>query len=77
MAYPHEGIWKHMEQEPTDELLGGYGHLFALVAIAAVFVAEGNRAIFDFHDSMVGDGNTMSVAAKVVQHLLGAVERRF
>ena len=65
-----------MEQEPADELLGGYGHLFALVAVAAVPVPEGDQTAPDFDYAMIGDSNTMSVAAKVVQQLLGAVERR-
>jgi hypothetical protein len=65
-----------MEQEPADELLGGYGHLFALVAISTISIPEADQAIFDFYDAMIGDGNTMSVAAKVVKHLLGTVERR-
>ena len=65
-----------MEQEPADELPGGYGHLFALVAISTISIPETDQAIFDFHDAMIGDGDTMSVAAKVVQHLPGTVERR-
>ena len=77
MPDAHEGIREHVKKEPADELLGVYGYLFTLVAISTISIPEADQAIFNFHYSMVGDGDTMSVAAKIVQHLLGTVERRF
>lgn len=66
-----------MKKEPADELIGIYRQLLALVVISTISIQEGEQAIFDFHYSMVGDGYTMSVAAKIIKHLLGTVERRF
>ena len=69
-------IGKHMEQEPADKLLSTYSHLLARITIATVSVPEGDQAILDFHDAVVGNGNTMGVSAEIVQYLLRAVERR-
>ena len=76
MPNTHEGIGKHMEQKPADELLSFYRQLLALISISTISIPESDQNVFDFYYSMVGDGNTMSVAAKVVQRLLGTVERR-
>ena len=66
MTDAHVGIRKHVQQKPADKFLGIYCHVFALVAVSAVSVPEGDKAIFDFCDTMIGDSDTMCVAAKVV-----------
>ena len=76
MPDAHEGIREHVKKEPADELISVYRQLLALVAISTISIPKGDQIIFGFHYSMVGDGDTMSVAAKVVQHLLGIAERR-
>jgi hypothetical protein len=77
MPDAYEGIREHVKKEPTDEPDSIYRQLLALVVISTISISEGDQAIFDFHYSMVGDGYTVSVAAKIVQHLLGVIERRF
>jgi hypothetical protein len=37
--------------------------------------AEGDAIVFEGHETMVGDGDAMSVAGQVVENLLGAAER--
>lgn len=45
-----------MQQKPADKLIGRYSNLLTLVVESTVSVLEGNQTIFDFHDTMVGNG---------------------
>jgi hypothetical protein len=66
-----EAVGKHVEQEPTDELVGRQGHGFLFAVVAIVFVTELHVAIFDIEQAIVGDGHAVSVATHVVEYLLG------
>ena len=75
MPNAYKGIREHVKKEPADELIRIYRQLLALVAISTISIQEGEQAIFDFHYSMVGDSYTMSVAAKIIKHLIEIIER--
>src|SRR3990172_4023177 len=47
---------QHVEQEASDELVGGQCHRFLLMAIARVLPAEAHVAVVDVEQAMVGDG---------------------
>jgi hypothetical protein len=59
-----------MKQEPADELLGGEGHRAKTVPISVVFPAEADLAVVDREQAIVGYGDSMCVAADLVQDLL-------
>lgn len=71
-----ESAGQFMEQETTDELVGLQGHEFLLVAIPVVTPPEGHMAVLEPDQTMIGDRDTVRVAAEVVQHLGRAAERR-
>ena len=66
-----------MEQETADKLLGTYNHLLTLVTISTVSILKCDKATFDFHNTMVGNGNTMCITAKVVEYFLRSIKRCF
>jgi hypothetical protein len=73
----HEAWGKHVEQEAAQELLDRKGHQTLLIAVSGVSPAEGDLATLQGDQAMVGDGNTMRVAAQVTENVLGATEGRF
>ena len=54
--------------------MGGDGHDLLLAAVGIVSPAEGNAIVFEGHETMVGDGDAMSVAGQVVENVFGAAE---
>ena len=45
--------------------------------VGGVAPAEGDLAVRQCNQAMVGDGDAVSVAAKILQHVLGSAERWF
>ena len=72
-----ESTGENVEEESPDELLGEEGHDFLLIVVAIVPPLELDPPVFDIHDPMIGNGDSMRVAADVVHHLLGSGEGRF
>jgi hypothetical protein len=69
MADLHEAGGQHVQQESADELLSIEVHLLLEVVVAAVAITEGDTAIVEGQDAMVGDGDAVGVAAEVVEYL--------
>jgi len=65
-----------MQEESAQELIQGYGHQFLLIVVRRVPPAKGDLAVGQRDQSMVGDGDTVSVAAEILEHILGAPEGR-
>ena len=65
---------QHVLKESPDEFLGIQGHLADLLG-AVVTITEGDFAISDVGEPVVGDGNSVGVPAEVVEDLLWASER--
>ena len=63
-----------VQQEAADEFLGVEGQRPLPSAVAVVAPAEGDLAAVNRDDAVVGDGDTVGVAAEVVEDLLGATE---
>ena len=66
-----------MEQEAAQELVDREGHQTLLVLVSGVSPAEGDLAIRQGNEAMVGDGDTVRVAAEVVDNMLRSPEGRF
>ena len=69
MADLHEAGGQHVQQESADELVSIEAHLLLEVVVAAVAVAEGDTAIVEGQDAMIGDSDAVGVATEVVEHL--------
>ena len=65
-----------MEEEATDEFLGGKGHRFLLASVSIVLVSEAHLTVFDVQQAVVRDGYAMGIAADIVEHLFGSGEGR-
>ena len=66
---------KHMEQESADELLGIKRHDLLTVMVPVILPAEGNLPALGINQPVVGNGDAMGIASKVIQHLPGSAER--
>jgi hypothetical protein len=67
----NEALGEQMQEEAAQELIQGYGHQFLLIVVRRVPPAKGDLAVGQRDQSMVGDGDTVSVAAEIVEHILG------
>ena len=65
-----------MEEETSDELVGIEGKEFDLIVVGSVPVGESHVAVVNRKDAMIGDSDTMSIAAEVTEYLFRAGERR-
>jgi hypothetical protein len=65
---------ENMEKEPPQKLLGGEGHLSLLIAVCIILPAESDLIMLEGHQTVVGDGNAMSIAGKITQYMMGTAE---
>src|ERR1051326_2982816 len=64
-----------MQQESPDELVSEQGHGFRLACVTIILPLKADLTVFDIEHTVIGDCDTMSVTAYVVEHLLGSGER--
>ena len=76
MPDAHEATWKQMQQKAPKELIGADGHLPLLVAVGVILPSEGHSVVLEGHQPMVGDGNPVRVARKIMQHVFRPAEGR-
>lgn len=69
-----EALWQDMKQKPAHELLRGNSHGPVLVASRIVPPTECNVAAIEGNETVVGYGDTVSIAPEVTDHLLRAAE---
>src|SRR5271169_1628791 len=72
-----ESTGENVEEESPDELLRREGHGFLLIVVTVVPPVELDLSVFDIQQSMVGNRDSVGVAAQVVHHLLRSGEGRF
>ena len=77
MADPHVATGEYVQEKSVHELGGFQGYELALVSISPVSVGEGDEAIFDVSDSIVGNRHTVCVSAEIIEDLSGTCERFF
>ena len=65
----NEAARKYMLDEAPQELVGTQRHLPLLVAVRVIFPAEGDLVSVESERSMIADGDAMSVAAEIAEHL--------
>src|SRR5271167_279115 len=62
-------VRQHMDQEAADELPGLEGHGLLTVVIPVILPAEADLAVVHGDQAVVGDGNTVGIAADVIENL--------
>lgn len=75
VADTHEAAGKQVQEEAAQQLIDGQSHQPLLVAVSRVSPTEGNVALGQSHQPMVGNGDAMSVGAKIAQHMFWPAER--
>ena len=63
-----------VKKKSAQELIYRNSHDLVLAAVCIVSPAEGDAIVLKGHESMVGDGNAMSVASQIVEDVFGAAE---
>ena len=66
-----------MQQESPNKLYSFHSHLLELSGGGVVFEGEGDLAIVNSQDAMVGNGDAMSIAAQITEDRFGGGEGRF
>ena len=66
---------QNVEQEPTDELLGGECHGLVTAVVAIVLPAKLNLPVVEPEQAIVRDSNPVGVPCDVLEDLLRSAER--
>ena len=69
MSDADEAGWQHVQEETLDEVWGIEGEELLLVASAPVAIAEGHATVLKGHQPFVADGDAVSIATEVTEHL--------
>lgn len=72
-----ESVRENVEEKPADEFVGGERHEFDSVVVGVITPIERDVTIFEFDDSAVGNGSTVSISAEIFDDVLSIAERRF
>src|SRR5438105_5190822 len=65
-----------MQQETPDELIRLQRQGLGAAVMLVVFVLKRDLAVFERDQSVIGDRDSMGIAAQIREHLLGAAEGR-
>src|SRR5271166_5442546 len=72
-----EAVRHGMLQEAADEFIGGKRHDLGFAVLPIVLPGETDLALVEPDQAAVGDGNAVSVTAKIAEHLFGSREWGF
>ena len=74
MTDADESLRQDVKQEAPNELVGGDHHRSRLVAASVIPPAKRNVVAIESDEPVVGDGDTVGIAAEVADDLLGPAE---
>ena len=77
VADAHKAAWQQVQEEASQELIDGQSHQPLLVAVSGVAPAKSYVALGESNQPAVGNGDAMSVSAKIAQHVFWPAERPF
>ncbi len=77
VADADEALGEQVKQEATEKLIARDGHHFLPIVVGRVTPAKGNLIVRQCDQAMVGDGDAMSIASEILQHVLGSAEGWF
>src|ERR1700746_612542 len=72
-----QAFWQHVDEESSDDLVGGERHLLVSIAAldAVVLPLESDASLVKGDQATVGDGNAVGVTRQIGQHRLRSTER--
>jgi hypothetical protein len=70
-----EAVRENVQQKPPDELARVERHHFALVVMSIILPQEAHSTVGHVNETAVGDGNSMSIAAEILEDLRGTAKR--
>ena len=73
----HEAFRKHVQQKSAQEFIDSKSQQLLFVVVSGVAPAKDNLPFGKREQTLIGDGHAMGVAAQILEHILGATERRF
>ncbi len=77
VADADEALREQVKQEATEKLIARDGHHFLLIVVGGVAPAEGDLAVRQCDQAMVGDGDAVGIAAEILQDVIGSAEGWF
>lgn len=66
-----------MQEKTANELRSAQSHRFQFVAVFIIPPSEGYFALMKADQTVIGNGNTMRVSARVIQNLFRTAKGRF
>jgi hypothetical protein len=76
IANPHKSAGKGVEEESAEKLHRVEAHGALSILVSVILVAEGHFAVVDRDQPLVRNSDSVGVAGKVFEHLLGTAEGR-
>jgi hypothetical protein len=73
----HEAVGQDVEEEATDKFIGIQNDGLFSISIFAIPIAQGDLAVLDSENAVIGESDTMGVAAEVVENGVGGTEGLF
>jgi len=70
----HKASGQHMQKKAAQELGGCHGHRALLAAVGIVLPTKRDTLSIKCQQTMIRDGDSMGVAAKITQYLLRTAE---
>ena len=77
MTDAHKAFGQDMEEKTPDEFMGIKGQGLLSISIFAISITQGDLAVLDVEDPVIGRSHAVSVAAEVIKHGLWGSERLF
>ena len=74
VADAHEAAREQVEEETAQELIDGQGHEPLLVGVSGISPAEGDVAVGEGNESVVGDGDAVGVGTEITQRVFRPAE---
>jgi hypothetical protein len=73
----HEAIGKHVKQEAANKFMSLKDHRLFPIALFAISVAQQDFCVFDLQDTVIGESDTVRVAAEIVENGAGRAKGFF
>jgi hypothetical protein len=74
VADAHEAAREQVEEEAAQELIDGQSHEPLLVGVSGISPAEGDVAVGEGNESVVGDGDAVGVGTEIAQRMFRPAE---
>ena len=74
VADAHEAAGEQVQEEAAQELIDGQAHEPLLVAVSGISPAEGDVAVGEGNESVVGDGDAVGVGTEIAQGVIRSAE---